>query len=114
MKNKFICLLLLIFLSPAYAGDTDKKDLQDVPEPPTLPDPVESGEALEPQVTIIHKEDTTIEEYRVNGRLYMVKIIPPTGKPYYLVDNDGDGRMETRVNDIYQDMPVPQWILFSW
>lgn len=101
-------------LTPVYAGDTGQDELQAVPEPPDLPDPVESGEAIEPEITIIRKDDATIEEYRINGALYMVKIIPSAGKPYYLVDKDGDGQMETRVNNIYQDMPVPQWILFSW
>lgn len=84
------------------------------PESPVLPDPVESGEVLEPQVTIIHKDDATITEYRVNGNLYLVKIVPAVGQPYYLIDKDGDGRMESRTNDIYEDMAVPQWVLFSW
>ena len=114
MDKKLICLLLLISFNPVYAGNTGERDLQDIPEPPVLPDPVESGEAIEPEVTIIRKDDATIEEYRVNGALYMVKITPTIGKPYYLVDKDGDGQMESRVNNIYQDMPVPQWVLFSW
>ena len=109
-------ILFLLFAMPiqAFADDQQPGGLQDIPEPPTLPDPVESGEAIEPEVTIIQRKDATIEEYRVNGNLYMVKITPVVGKPYYLVDRDGDGRMESRVNDIYNDIVVPQWVLFSW
>ena len=99
---------------PLWAGDVNIDDLEDIPEPPTLPDPVESGEAIEPQVTIIQRDDATIEEYRVNGVLYKVKVIPVVGPAYYLVDNDGDGQLESRVNDINRDIPVPQWLIFSW
>ncbi len=106
--------LLLAFALPLFAEETPPAELEDVPEPPVLPDPVESGEPIEPQITIIRKEDAVIEEYRVNGALYMVKVTPFAGPPYYLVDRDGDGQMESRVNDITEDMPVPQWVLFSW
>jgi hypothetical protein len=89
--------------------------LEPVPEavPPT-PEQVQSGEALEPEVTIIRKRDATVEEYRVNGNLYMVKVVPIVGPPYYLVDQDGDGKMETNMSEIYSDFVVPQWVLFSW
>ena len=110
--KKFI--LFLLFAMPAFADDQRPEGLEDIPEPPVLPDPVESGEAIEPEVTIIRKKDATIEEYRINGNLYMVKVTPVVGKPYYLVDRNGDGRMESRVNDIYNDIVVPQWVLFSW
>lgn len=85
----------------------------DVPSPPDLPDPVESGQALEPEVTIIRKDDATITEYRINGNLYKVKVVPFVGRPYYLIDRDGDGVMEGR-SSIYDDIIVPQWVLFSW
>ena len=112
--KKFILFLLFAMPIPAFTDDQQPEGLQDVPEPPTLPDPVESGEAIEPEITVIHRKDATIEEYRVNGNLYMVKITPVVGKPYYLVDRDGDGRMEARFSGIYKDVVVPQWVLFSW
>lgn len=111
--KKFI-LFLLFAMQPVFAADQQPEGLEDIPEPPTLPDPVESGEAIEPEVTIIQRKDATIEEYRINGNLYMVKVTPVVGKPYFLVDRDGDGRLESKVNDIYNDMVVPQWVLFSW
>ncbi|SRR5690606_22541102 len=115
MKNRIIQFITLICLSlPLWAEDERPFDLEDVPEPPTLPDPVESGEPIEPQVTIIQRDDATVEEYRVNGVLYMVKVIPVVGPAYYLVDRDGDGQLESRVNDVTRDIPVPQWLIFSW
>lgn len=94
--------------------DTRAEGDEAVPPPPVLPDPVESGEPIEPEVTIIQREDAEIEEYRHNGRLYMVKVTPRVGKPYYLVDSTGDGRLESRRSQLYDDNIVPQWILFSW
>ncbi|MEE8513148.1 MAG: DUF2782 domain-containing protein [Gammaproteobacteria bacterium] len=88
--------------------------LEVVPEPPPLPEPVQSGEVLEPEITIIQKEEVTVEEYRINGILYMVKVTPSVGLPYYLIDQDGDGVMETQMDGIYADPVVPQWVLFSW
>ena len=115
MNIKIIYIgLLLCFASSLYADNENTGTLEDIPEPPTLPDPIESGEAIEPQVTIIQRDDATIEEYRVNGVLYSVKIIPVVGPAYYLVDRDGDGQLESRVNDITRDIPVPQWLIFSW
>ena len=115
MKNKLIQLSIMLCISfPLWAEDGGSFDLEDIPEPPTLPDPVESGEPIEPQVTIIQRDDATIEEYRVNGVLYMVKVTPVAGPAYYLVDRDGDGQLESRVNDVTRDIPVPQWLIFSW
>ena len=85
-----------------------------VPEALPPPDLVESDQEMEPQVTIIQREEETVEEYRVNGRLYMVKITPFVGKPYYFMDRDGDGLMESRMSDIYNPFRVPQWVIFSW
>jgi hypothetical protein len=85
-----------------------------VPEPPPLPDPVESGEVLEPEVRIILRDGVQIEEFRINHQLYMVRITPRVGRPYYLVDTTGDGRLDTRRHELEPDLQVPQWILFSW
>jgi hypothetical protein len=89
-------------------------DLLPVPEPPEIPQAVQSGEPLEPEVTIIQRDKETVEEFRINGRLYKVKITPSAGPPYYLVDTDGDGVLETRGNNDITDINIPQWVLFSW
>ena len=88
--------------------------LDELPAPLPPPDPVEHNEELAPEITIIQRKDATIEEYRLNGRLYMVKVTPIVGKPYYFVDRDGDGLMESRMSDLYNPLKVPQWVIFSW
>lgn len=117
MKLVLAVLLLLLSASATAADDEpppSEEEFSDAPLPPDLPDPLQSGEPIEPEVTIKQRGDEVIEEYRVNGQLYMVKITPQIGPSYYLIDRDGDGRMEARMSDIYDDTIVPQWVLFSW
>ena len=89
-------------------------ELSPVPEPPELPMPVKSGETLEPDITIIRKGKKTIQEFRKNGVLYMVKIIPKVGPAYYLIDTDGDGNMDVRGSDLDEGTKINQWKLFEW
>ncbi len=114
MKYLISFLFCVSLITASAQEDYTEEDLAPVPEPPTIPDPLKSGQAIEPQVTIIRKDDAIIEEYRLDGRLYMTKITPAAGPAYYLVDRDGDGQMETRMSEIYDDFVVPQWVLFSW
>jgi hypothetical protein len=68
---------------------------------------------LEPQVTIVKTETETREEYRIKGKLYMVKVTPAVGKPYYLVDHQGDGNfVEARIT--HPVVKPPMWIIHSW
>ena len=69
---------------------------------------------LEPEVTITQQEGEMIEEYRINNQLYMIKVIPRKGYAYYLVDTDGDGRLDTRRNDLVEDVLIPQWTLLRF
>ena len=114
MKKTVACAVLLLAPAWVLAQKPDDQKLEPVPSPPEIPDAVQSGQPIEPEVTIIHKKEATIEEYRVNGNLYMVKVTPKVGPVYYLLDMDGDGNMETRTRGIRDDMSVPQWVLFSW
>ncbi len=90
-----------------------QEPVSDVPLPPSLPDPVQSGEVLEPEVTIIESDKGTIHEYRANGQVYMIKVQPVVGPPYYLMDTDGDGQMDVR-DDRPWSNSVPQWILLRF
>lgn len=87
--------------------------------PPGLPEsepPPSAGEqqAIEPEVTIIRRKDRTVEEYRINGELYMIKVTPSKGVPYYLMDTDGDGSLETQRNNLDPNILVPSWVIFRW
>jgi len=69
---------------------------------------------IEPSVTLREHENRTVQEYRVNNQLYMVKITPAVGAPYYLVDEDGSGDMAWNRGSIGIEQKVPQWALMSW
>jgi hypothetical protein len=98
----------------AAVGISMAVDTDEPLAPPPPPPGVQSGETLEPEVTITDKGDEVITEYSINGRVYATKITPKSGAPYYLIDRDGDGILETRESDIEGTPNVPQWILFSW
>ncbi len=79
-------------------------------EPPPPPPMVESDPALEPQVTIRTEEGQTIQEYRIRGKLYMMRVTPRHGRPYVMIDHRGDGTF-TRQGDLDTGLRVPQWVL---
>jgi hypothetical protein len=51
-----------------------------------------------------------VHEYRVQGQLRMVKVVPARGPTYYLVDRNGDGK----VNPEDGEQPATYYKLFSW
>ena len=64
-----------------------------------------------PDVVVIAEEDRLIYEFRQNGQLRMIRVVPSCGKPYYLVPKDptqagGDLR---RVESL-----VPSWVLWEF
>lgn len=67
-----------------------------LPEKITLPPP--PGDA--PVVSIRSEENgDTVEEYRQNGQITMVKVRPARGVPYTLMDTNGDGRLDRSDSD---------------
>ena len=86
------------------------------PQPAVAPPPpaMDAGEAVdEPQVTITTQTEQTVEEYRVGGRLYMIKITPKNGKPYYLVDDRGDGKF-ARQESLDSGFRPPRWVIHNF
>lgn len=110
MRTAPILASLLLTLPLAAAAQQGGQAI-DAPAPPP---PVQSGEVLEPDITIIQGEEQTTYEYRLNGTLYMVKIVPKVGAPYYLIDRDGDGSLETKHNRIDENIMVPTWMILRW
>lgn len=111
-------LLVTVSLSAwPQANDKQKppvlQPLPDLPPPPPPPPGYEPDPALEPQVTIVKRGEDTVEEYRINGRLYMMKVTPPHGTPYYLIDRDGKGVWD-RQDSIGTVLRPPMWVIYSW
>lgn len=116
MKRSILTAVLIAFaLSAAQTGAEDS-----LLAPPELPPSAYRGETVGPEViiresdvTIRGTERETIYEYRVRGQLYMVKVQPVVGPPYYLLDTTGDGRLDTRRDRVWSN-ELSQWMLFSW
>ena len=105
--------LLLVPLLSLFSV-TQLPAADEAPPPPPLPEELEGYEDVpQPEVTIIQREDRMIEEVRINGQLRYVKVTPNKGAPYYFIDTDGDGAVDTRKSDL--DNPtINQWILKRW
>ena len=45
----------------------------------------------------------------------MIKVVPDIGPPYYFLDNDGDGKMDVRRDDLdHGDSQVNMWKILEW
>ncbi len=110
MKKTTQTLLAVLMLASLPAVAADK-----APAPPAGSTPVpdgapKPGEIEEPSITIRSRGGERIEEYRLRGKLYMIRITPPTGVPYYLIDQMGRGEF-TRHEGPAAPTAVPHWVL---
>lgn len=110
MRKTLLLALALALALPAAAQETRPPNLEPIPEPPPPPPGLELDPSLEPQVTIRQQGEDKVEEFRIRGRLYMVKVTPPHGVPYYLIDQRGDGVM-TRQEPMDSGLRVPMWVI---
>jgi hypothetical protein len=104
---RLLVLMLLNSLSGTALAETVAP--APVPPPPVLSQDADAPDA-EPAVTIKEEADQTVEEYRSAGRLYMIKVTPKHGKPYYLIDQRGDGKF-ARQDALDSGVRVPQWVI---
>jgi hypothetical protein len=124
-------LVSIVAVALALAGPTgpavaqDSKDLEKPPklEPlPDVPPPPQGGSNIqnssEPVVSTRQEGDNKIEEYRVHGKLYAIRVTPKVGPPYTMVDPDGKGSFITlpdHADDAAgQKVHPPRWVLFEF
>jgi Protein of unknown function (DUF2782) len=125
-----ITLFLSCLFSTVSAAPRQLPGLQPLPPPPRLdanaheanllPSPLPSSElpiddrtqdpALGQEVTITKQAEQTVEEFRSGGKLYMIKITPKVGPPYYLVDDLGDGKFSHHLN-LDPGFRPPRWVI---
>jgi hypothetical protein len=108
MNNR---ITLFILLLGCFGAVPAQEDSQTIPPPPSISD---QEAEIEPEVTIIRRKDKTIEEYRVNGRLYMIKVTPKNAPPYFLIDSNGDGSMDLQRSELEPRLMVPNWMIYRW
>jgi len=111
IMRRLLATALLGFALPLAAQQPPK--LEPLPEPPPPPPGLAPDPALDPQVTITKQGENKVEEYRVNGKLYAMKVTPPHGVPYILIDESGNGMMVRR-DSLDSGVRVPQWVIHSF
>ena len=94
---------------PIPVAPDPPKFAKDAAPPEIIPDP-----DLEPKITIIRRENETVEEVRVGGELRYVKVTPRHGRPYFLINDGQGGQRFSRTNPFGPNLSVPMWELFSW
>ncbi|NTV95978.1 MAG: DUF2782 domain-containing protein [Thiobacillus sp.] len=110
MRTTLFVLAAILAALPVAANAVEDKPPKLEPVPDIAPPAGIPDAELEPQVTINRKGENKIEEFRMRGRLYMIKVTPRHGKPYYLVDQRGDGQMR-RYDDLSPNFVVPMWMI---
>ena len=95
------------FVKNAGAISWSEVDTREAP-PEFMGDP-----DLEPQVTIIRRDEQVVEEVRIKGELRYVRVTPRHGRPYYLIP-DANGATFIRRDSLDSSLKVPMWVLFSW
>jgi hypothetical protein len=105
---------LFLALSVAAAAALAQQrppNLEPLPEPP--PPPLIRDGADEPRVRIAPQEGDRVEELREGGRVVMLKVTPPGGAPYYLMDLTGSGNFIRR-DTLDPGVRVPMWVIKSF
>jgi len=90
----------------AMAQSKRPPNLEPLPEPPPPP---AMPDADDPRVRIPVQQGDRVEEQRdAGGRIVALKVTPPGGAPYFLVDTGGTGQWMRR-DALDTDFRVPLW-----
>lgn len=108
--RRALFVLLSAAATGALAQDRPPR-LEPLPEAP--PPPVVRDGAEEPRVRIAPQEGDKVEEVRDGGRVVMLKVTPPNGVPYYLLDPLGSG-IWTRRDSLDDGNRVPMWTIMNF
>ena len=108
---------LTILVLPSYAQSVARErppGTVPLDEPPLLPAIVETDGSLTPEVsTDTAANGDVIQQYRVNGKVFMERITPRGGRPYVVMHDRGDGTM-TRQDNTLDTLRGPQWTLWEF
>ncbi|HLX80404.1 MAG TPA: DUF2782 domain-containing protein [Burkholderiales bacterium] len=100
--------LLLSAVTAAALAQQQPPKLEPLPEAPPPPQVRDGGD--EPRVQITPQQGDRVEEMRVGGQVVMIKVTPPGGTPYYLVDPYGTGSWVRR-DSLDPGIRVPMWTI---
>jgi len=108
-----VALLLVVPLVASSVATAQRKPppklepLPEAPPPPPLPT------LEEPVVRIPVQKEDRVEEVREGGRVVALKVTPPNGPTYYLIDTSGNGTWMRR-ESLDDGVRVPMWPIYTW
>jgi len=70
-------------------------------------------ELRDAQMTERTEGEQRVQEYRVKGKLFMMRVTPKHGRPYIMIDHKGDGQF-ARQDNLDSGVRVPQWVLVEF
>ncbi len=103
-------VLFLVLLTAAAGVQAQQRPPQLEPLPEAPPPPLIRDGADDPRVVIKPQEGDKVEEVRDGGRVVMLRVTPPSGVPYYLLDVLGNGNW-TRRESLDTGNRVPLWTI---
>ena len=108
-RSLAIALSCAAFLAAAQKPPPGLEPLPEPPPPPSMPE----GSIDEPRVTIPVQKEDKVEPIRQNGRVVAVRVTPPGGKPYYLIDTSGNGNWMRR-DSLDTGLAVPMFPILEF
>src|ERR1051326_6834567 len=103
---------VLVLVAFAAAAQKPPPGLEPLPEPPPPP-PMPDGSIDEPGVQTPAKKKNRVEPIRRSGRVIAVRVTPPGGKPYYLIDTSGNGNWMKR-DSLDTGLAVPMFPILEF
>lgn len=103
MYKYIFTLSLLFFFHLGFSENTEN-----ISSPPT--DYEYDASLDQPEITIREEKDEFIEEYRLNGNLYMIKVTPKNMPSYYLIKYDQNGDW-VRKDMEGSAVSIPMWVI---
>lgn len=113
-RTALACAIALLATEAFAQGASRPQGAAALAEPPPPPQITEADAMLQPQVTVRTEGEQTVQEYRVRGKLFMVRVTPRNGPSYVLMDHKGDGTFSKQDNTLDQGVRVPQWVLLEF
>ena len=107
-----LAVFLALFAASAFAQSAARArppGTAPLEEPP--PPIVQADPGVEPEITVRTEDGQTVQEYRVKGKLYMMRVTPKHGRPYVMIDHRGDGQFVHAPGDLDSRIRVPQWVV---
>lgn len=119
MSIIFSALLALAALAvvPAQDAAATEAPSEPVAKEAPVPEkiPAKASDDDTPSVRIRTRDNgDVVEEYRQGGIVTMVKVTPTRGKSYYIMDNNGDGRLDRADAEAAGGVVPVSWIIATW